>query len=624
MSETSTGFHAPASDAHIPCCLCGVVEEVPGAVEFAEERLRFVPAAAASDAVVMLRAEVVGVRLRPLATSITIATSASESITLRATPDGYTTIVSALTAMLPGAEFASDEGGAAVPRQGGVVHLELSEILTVGGECYVDAAHVWFEPGFDARLLGCHAVDAPIHDIRGVHRISGGRRVCIQIGDRQLVLRGPSAQRIWVALCTLRDVAQSVHSVEPLFFRDEGRGDHGGLFAVGASGFGYGGPHSALGLDDQSFWESVRELCFIRPEVDMVTLGCRARSHRIHFGRDGSAMSALRDRWLERSAEPYAQDDCFRVDAIMSRDGDMRFGSLGVEKRGVIYTPLVGAPVLLAARSSKVHVSVEEGTSNVLRVVVEEELHRVYVPHAAECAALLDGIFHYPSWTLPDDYVEEHTLSEDEFEEMVGVAAYSNLLYRGDVVAYAAGPVLDLQGSRVHLSMNATEPERTPPFPATLEVGNTRGRFMINTLVTSVQAGKAFSLKFTGRVRQRNRRDFFRLPVKACLQSVSFVGEGKSQTCAVDIWLVDLSRSGCGLLMPAPPDLGSLCRLEVLTDDDLVVRLEARVMFVSPAAGKKYRVGVRYTPDFAKSAIALFGQRERAALKKRREAGEQI
>lgn len=631
MSDADLSGPSPTHELRMRCCLCGVQEEADGTVELSD-RLQFVPTGAPASAAVSVRfAEVLKVRLRPVARSITIATSASESVTFRTADDGYRTLGAKLASMLPEVNVETDDGAVTVPRQGGVVRFELNSLLTVAGHFYVDATRVWFEPGLDARFLWCRPFEAPIHEVRAVRRVSGGRRVCVTIGDREVVLRGRSAQRIWVALCALRDATLSVRSADLLFFEDAGSGGTGGLFAVGVSGFGYGSSSDTFGLA-QSFWESVRELRYLRPDGHMVVIGCRTRSHTLEGGRNGSVSSALRDRWLESCAEPHAQDDRFGVDAIMSRDGDMRFGTLGVDQRGVVYTPLDGEAVVLAARSALVHASVEEGSANVLRIAVNEELHRVYVPHAAECAALLEGIFYYPSWTLPDDYTDEHPLSEGEYAEMVGAAVYTNLLYRGDVVANASGPVLDPQGSRVKISMIAAGMECPPPFAATLEVGNKRGRFMINTLVTAVQVGSVrsrggvnvspplgISLKFTGRVRQRNRREFFRLPLRERLLSLRFVAGGTSQTTAIDIRLTDLSRTGCGLLLAVSPDLGSPCAFEVLTEGDIVVLLRARVVGVSPGVDKKYRVGVSFDPGSAKSAIALFGERERSALKKRRE-----
>jgi len=631
MSEADIGIQRPAGEVSAPCRLCEIGQELHGRVELDETTLRFVPAGApASDAVSVRFSQVVRARLRPAAGTVTLATYASASVTLRTEAEGYTRIAAKLRAVLPGVPMEEDEPAVSVPRQGGAVRCELNSLLTVGGQFYVDGARVWFEPGLDARVFLRRAFEAPTHEVRAVRQLSGGRRVSMNVGEREFVLRGPSAQRIWVALCALRDTALSVRSVEPFFLADDGSLDTGGLFAIGASGFGYGAS-GTLGLA-QSFWESVRELCFIRPDGEMLAIGCRARSHSLPAGGHAAVSSTLRERWLASCAEPQAQGDCFQVDAIMSRDGDIRFGTLGVVQRGVVYTPLDGEPVLLAARGALVRVSVEEGSSNVLRIAVQDGVHRVSVPHAGECAGMLEGIFGYPSWTTPDDYAEESPLSDDDFAEVVGVAAYTNLIYQGEVVASAAGPVLAPQGLRVQIAMLATGMDRQPPFSATLEVGNKRGRFMVSTVVTEVRDEKvrspggvnaspplAVSLKFTGRIRQRNRRDFFRLPVGERLVSIRYVARGKPQAHTGDIWLMDFSRGGCGLLLPVPLELGLLCTLEVLTDGELVVTLRGRVVRCSADPDKKHRVGISFTPDSTKLAADLFGQRERAALQRRRQ-----
>ncbi len=523
--------------------------------------------------------------------------------------------------------YLSSAFASGLPPLGGPAELELNAVLTTSGHVSLAEGAVTYVPGLDARLLGRSTLVIPVADLRAVSRRDGYRRVVLEVGSQEFVLRGVGAQRVWVGIMALRDERHGDAHRPPMVFEEEAAYDDelNGLYGLGANGYGYSS-RLPVGLV-VSYWEELGALRSIRTEPELLVRGVEERAVR---GVGAAAfVAALIDRWLEAPAVTERAAG-WRTAAAWITDAEVFFGALTVETEGVVFTPVDGAARVLVARGGRSVARLRAEDERELHLEDDSASHRLRAPDAPAVVASLTGLFTSGAWRVGTTTLLHQALPDDQITLLYGACSSGSLTHQGVVVATAGRQLLKPNAYEVELDVRADASALPPvPFPCDLQVANARGLFGVRGVAAAFtprapesgddpSRGQRLTalVRFRGEVLPTNRRAYFRLGVEEAVRRVELVVGAKARVLTRAASLLNVSRGGCRLAVPAEPDLDSTCVLHVECDEHLAT-VSGRVINVSPVDRETWQVGVEYSPESHETGRRVFQERQTAFLRKR-------
>lgn len=527
---------------------------------------------------------------------------------------------------------------------GGHVDYELNVVLTVSGELVLSWDGLSFKPGGDARILGRKPFHIPLADLQPVERADGNRRILYRTADKLMVFRGPGAQRTWLALQVVRDIAAQGTNAIPILADvsiTNGIVVYEGVFGVGAHGFGFGGLPRIAG-PIPSFWSDILTFQGAEPRGGATELVLSDR--RLDLLGQGAAtvIVALAERWLEVAPSARRPDGSWAAQSVLHRDGALLTGVLEVTFDGLVHRSVVGVRTVVATRGSAARVQVDEHDPHLLKIVSDEVETRVHVRYAAAEARTLGQIFGSMAWGHPEEGYEPVTLGEQEMAMLQGSCAYVRLVLADETVGRQSDTLLTPEPQQVRATLQCPTPPPAVPFACMLEVVNKTGRFLVPGTVLQAQAvvakGSAgrgvpryqIVFRFGGHVRAANRRSYFRLTVNEMLAHLDLVAPDGTSARVREAKLANVSRRGCALLVPSPWPLGTVATLDVPMADESRRVLNAQVVQCVQVDKLTWRLGAAYVqvvPDAEGHVLGshegaeLYNDRELAFLRNRKREG---
>ncbi len=514
----------------------------------------------------------------------------------------------------------------------GPVEFEVSAVLTTAGELKLDGAVLQYEPARSAKLVGRSETTIPVADVARVSRRDGNRRLVIETDSGgEYVFRGLGAQRVWVALMAAA-VPRARGALPPLVIEEEpfASGEVHGLYGLGTWEFGFSG-RNVVGLV-VGWWDPLEVLS----EISVVDRTLRVRTGE-ERGLPGSGArifaSALGDRWLD--AQPPSEDERgWGVPALRCLPGKLVCGRLSIEPEGVCFTPMDGAPEVVAPRGGLAVARSTPADTKLVHLDADDAVHVLRVYDAAATVTSLMGMFLSDAWRGERRFHTHEALSREDFAVLDGAAAESTIAHQGVTLAHGERQFLRPNPFDIEIEMYSTgimPPEF--PFLCELMVMSNRGRFAAQCLVAGFSAlpsnpsrgpasPKHFyaTLRFRGALRPIDRREHFRLSVDGNVYSAGIEMGRVHRVLRRELRLINVSRGGCRYRLPAAPDLGSICTIE-LGPAGRPVEISAVVVNVTKGDGALSEVGVRYTPESMRLGTRLFQELQSAFLRKRREGG---
>lgn len=514
---------------------------------------------------------------------------------------------------------------------GGHVDYELNAVLTVSGEVVVTWEGMAFKPGGDARFLGRKEFQVALAEIEAVERSDGNRRVILRTKDKAHVFRGAGAQRAWIALQVIRDVVTSGQAMGPVLVDVslDSAGGNEGVFGIGARGFGFGGSPRLAGAAP-SFWTEFSTFQAIEPSADGAEIVLTDRRVSISGEEASRVVLVLPERWLVTAPPAHRADGAWTTNAVLHRDGALIAGVLEMAPDGLLHVALSGERSVLATRGSPARAEFDEGDAHLMRISSDGVETRVHVRHAPSEVRVLQGIFASTAWGHPEDGYVPVALDERELDLLSGPTAYIRLSLADATLARQPDVLLTPEAEQVRATIGfASEPPMVP-FACMLEVVNKRGRFLVPGTVTHAQPAAAKSradrgqpryqvvFRFGGTVRSANRRAFFRLPVNEALPTIELMSPEGQIARPGDVRLVNVSRSGCGLLLTVPWPVGTTVTFTTVFEETMEITLTARVVQVVQIDRTSWRAGMFYLPESEEDGAKLYNDRELVFLRRRR------
>lgn len=523
--------------------------------------------------------------------------------------------------------YLSTAFASGLPPLGGPAELELNAVLTTSGHVTLTEAAVTYVPGLDARLLGRGTLVIPVADLRTVSLRDGRRRVVLEVGAQEFVLRGVGAQRVWVGLMALRDERPGDAHRPPMVFEEEAAPDDelNGLYGLGANGYGYAS-RLPVGLV-VSYWEELGALRSIGTEPELLVRGGEERAVR-GVGA-ASFVAALIDRWLEAPGGAEGTEG-WRAPVAWITDAEVIFGAITVEAAGVVFAPVDGAARVLVARGGRSVAWLRAEDERELHLEGDSASHRLRAPDAPAVVASLTGLFTSGAWRVGTPTLQHQALPDDQLTLLYGACSSGSVTHQGVVVATAGRQLLKPNAYEVELDVRADASALPPaPFPCDLQVANARGLFGVRGVAAAFaprapepgddpSRGQRFTalVRFRGDVLPTNRRAYFRLGVEEAVRRVELVVGAKARVLTRAASLVNVSRRGCRLAVPAEPDLDSACVLHVECDEHLTT-VSGKVVNVLLVDRETWQVGVAYSPESHETGARVFQERQTAFLRKR-------
>jgi len=523
--------------------------------------------------------------------------------------------------------YLSTAFASGLPPLGGPAELEINAVLTTSGHVTLDEAAVTYVPGLDARLLGRGTLVLPLADLRAMSLRDGHRRVVLEVGGQEFVLRGVGAQRVWVGLMALRDQRPGDAHRPPMVFEEEAAsGDElNGLHGLGANGYGYAS-RLPVGLV-VSYWEELGALRSIRTEPELLVRGAEERAVR-GVGA-ASFVSALIDRWLEASVA-NERPEGWRSPAAWITDGEVFLGAITIEADGVVFAPVEGESRVLVARGGRSVARLRVEDEREFHLEGDSSTHRLRAPDAAAVVASLTGLFTSGAWRVGAPVLHHQALPDDQVTLLYGACSSGSLTHQGVVVATMGRQLLKPNAYEVELDVLADAATLPPvPFPCDLQVANARGLFGVRGVAASFSPrapapgddpsrGQRLTalVRFRGEVLPTNRRAYFRLGVEESVRRVELVVGARGRVLTRTASLANVSRRGCRLVVPAGPDLDSTCVLHVECDEHLSA-LSGRVIWASQVGRESWQLGLEYGPESHELGARVFQERQTTFLRKR-------
>ncbi|MBM4389818.1 MAG: PilZ domain-containing protein [Deltaproteobacteria bacterium] len=505
-----------------------------------------------------------------------------------------------------------------LPAVGGQVSVELNAAITVSGTASVCAGELHFLPNLDARLVGRDAFSHSISEVVGLHRMDGGRRVCVSVGARDHVFRGEGAQRMWVALQVMRDSVDAPEGCEFALIEQDplAPSNTGGLYGIAARGFGYAGMSSAFGTV-QSHWHSFAALQGVRNRK----LEVQGESVPLTGGGAGEFIARLPKAWLAAMPPIIGPVGPWAERAVYRHEHGFDVGTLMIGEQGVVFERANGRRRIVALRGALVRPHVDPRDPSCLSIEVGLDLFRFVVSRPEACVNVLDAVCLAPDWGAPPDETDEQALSRGSSAAIRGPARTVRLIAQGMVLAEATETLL--MPGLSHLSYSTMFLQDPPPVPfaATLEIENMRGRFMVPGAVVGLRPMHGIpgaspgapcmqiSFRFTGEAADRNRREFHRLEVKeSSIGLFRLAQDGRGELVEGKSRFMNISRRGCLVRMSSPmqPGEGVLAMSSIGKEH---VALYGRVVHANPD-GPAWLVGITFAEGSLHDAARYYNDRE--------------
>lgn len=524
----------------------------------------------------------------------------------------------------------------------GPVALELNAVLTVSGTVTVTSSGMTYEPGGDARLLGQKTFTFPIAEIESVERADLNRRVIVRTRahpdagggagakGRSVVLRGAGAQRAWIALHVLLDVLAAGGTMAPVLRSAsvDGLLEQPGLIGIGARGFGFGGD-PRLGAAGPSFWADLAYFQSLRPSDQGLEVVCAERRLTVHGDAADAMVKYIPERWLNAMGPVERPDGRWMVRSVLHHDGALEAGVLALDVDALRFHAVSGRRFVLATRGVPAKVSVDDADVRMVRIEADGVETRLTMLNAMTQARSLGGVFGSTAWSSPEEGLQPHPLDVEDQERITGLSAYARLVFHDSTIATAPDAMLAPEPEQVRLTMGFPRSPPAVPFPCLLEVVNGKGRFLApGTVVTAQPTGARSSrtnevrvavvFRFGGAVRLANRRGFFRLPLRESLPSIEGVTPDGAPVLLDGATMVNVSRSGCGMLTAAAIPVDTMLTMTVMLDGEVPLTLSARVVQCSQVDRMTWRLGAVWLAGEDEPGARLYNDRELAFLRRRR------